>query len=151
MGTDTSLYDTDFYAWTLEQAALLRDGKVQALDLANLAEEIESLGKSDRRALGNHLQGLVMHLLKWHYQPSGRQTGHSWRDSIYNHREAIHDLLDDSPSLRRHVSALLERHYPRSRRKAADETGLPPATFPETCPWTPDQVLDEDFWPEQTP
>ena len=147
MSPVTSLYDSDFYAWTQEQAALLRDGKMKALDLANLAEEIESLGKSDRRALASHLRGLVMHLLKWHYQPSGRQTGQSWRTSINNHRRDIQAIVDDSPSLRRQVPDLLAREYARSRRDASDETGLPLATFPDTCPWTPEQVLDEDFWP----
>jgi hypothetical protein len=146
-----SLYDTDFYQWTQEQAALLRDGKMEALDLANLAEEIESLGKSDRRALGSHLRGLVMHLLKWRYQPSGRQTGHSWRTSINNHRRDIHAIVEDSPSLRRQAPEVLAREYPRSRRDASDETDLPLTTFPDTCPWTPEQVLDEDFWPEETP
>jgi Domain of unknown function DUF29 len=149
MNPTVPLYDADFYTWTQQQAALLRDGKVHELDLANLAEEIESLGKSDRRALGSHLRGLVMHLLKWHYQSSGRQTGHSWRTSINNHRRDIHAIADDSPSLRRQVPDLLAREYPRSRRDASDETGLPLATFPEACPWTPEQVLDEDFWPAE--
>jgi hypothetical protein len=146
----TSLYDSDFFTWTQEQAALLRDGKLDALDLANLAEEIESLGKSDRRALGSHVRGLVMHLLKWHAQPSGRQTGQSWRTSINNHRREIQAIVDDSPSLRRQIVVLLAREYPRSRRDASDETGLPLAAFPETCPWTVEQILDEAFWPEVT-
>ena len=147
----TSLYDSDFFTWTQEQAALLRDGKVDALDLANLAEEIESLGKSDRRALGSHVRGLVMHLLKWHAQPSGRQTGQSWRTSINNHRREIQAIADDSPSLRQQIVVLLAREYPRSRRDASDETGLPLVAFPETCPWTVEQILDEAFWPEVTP
>lgn len=146
-----SLYDTDFFTWTQEQAALLRDGKLDALDLANLAEEIESLGKSDRRALGSHLRGLVMHLLKWRYQPSGRQTGHSWRTSINNHRREIAAIVDDSPSLRRQIPAHLAREYPRSRSDASDDTGLSLATFPASCPWTVEHILDEDFWPDAPP
>ena len=90
MAPDTApLYDTDFFLWTQVQAAALRDGKAQELDWANLAEEIESLGKSDRRALGSHLRNLVLHLLKWHGQPTGRDTGHSWRSSIRNARAEI--------------------------------------------------------------
>src|SRR5262245_42581512 len=99
MSIKTALYDQDFYTWTQEQAALLREGAVQELDLMHLAEEIESLGKSDRRALGSHLRNLVLHLLKWQYQPRGRETGQSWRSSIRNARAEITTLLEDSPSL----------------------------------------------------
>ena len=147
MTTHAKLYDQDFYAWTQEQAALLREGAVEELDLRNLAEEIESLGKSDRRALGSHLRNLVLHLLKWHYQPSGRLTGQSWRSSIRNARAEIAVLLEDSHRLEREVAGLLARWYPLARLDAADETGLPLATFPETCPWKRNEVLDPDFWP----
>src|SRR5262252_9818951 len=109
MGTNGTRYDEDFYTWTQEQAALLREGAVQELDLANLAEEIESLGKSDRRALGSHLRNLMLHLLKWQYQPSGRQTGHSWRASIRNARLEIAVLLEDSHTYEREVPQLLAR------------------------------------------
>ena len=149
MSTNAELYDQDFYAWTQEQAALMREGALRDLDVTNLAEEIESLGKSDRRALGSHLRNLVLHLLKWHCQPAGRHTGPSWRSSIRNARAEIAVLLDDSPSLRREVSGLLARWSPLARQDAADETGLPLATFPEACPWTAEQVLAEDFWPEE--
>jgi hypothetical protein len=143
-----TLYDTDFYQWTQEQAALLRDGKARDLDWSNLAEEIESLGRSDRRALGSYVQGVVMHLLKWQYQPTGRQTGHSWRSTIDTGRDAIHDLVDESPSLGPQCRPLLQKHYPRARREASRETGLPLARFPEECPWDVAQVLDDTFWPE---
>ena len=148
MRTKATRYDQDFYAWTQEQAALLREGAVEELDLTNLAEEIESVGKSDRRALGSHLRNLVLHLLKWHYQTSGRQTGQSWRVSIRNARAEILVLLEDSPSLQPEVARLLIRWYPLARQDAADETRLPLATFPATCPWSPTQVLDADFWPD---
>jgi hypothetical protein len=148
MRTNAELYEQDFFAWTQQQAALLRKGVVDALDLTNLAEEIESLGKSDRRALGSHLRNLVMHLLKWQYQPSGRLTGHSWRSSIRNARAEITVLLEDSPSLQQEVVGLLTRWYPLARLDAADETRLLLTTFPTACPWTPFQVLDPDFWPD---
>ena len=151
MRTNAALYDQDFYAWTQEQAALLREGALDDLDVTHLTEEIESLGKSDRRALGSHLRNLVLHLLKWHWQPTGRDTGHSWRSSIRNARAEIAVLLEDSPSLRREVAGLLGRWYPLAREDASDETGLPLTTFPEACPWTSEQVLDADFWPEGEP
>jgi hypothetical protein len=147
MSTNGTRYDDDFYTWTQEQAALLREGAVHELDLVNLAEEIESVGKRDRRALGSHLRNLVMHLLKWQYQPSGRLSGQSWTSSIRNARAEITVLLEDSPSLQREVAGLLARWYPLARLDASDETGLPLATFPETCPWTQEQVQAPDFWP----
>jgi hypothetical protein len=151
MRTNAAWYDQDFYAWTQEQAALLREGALDDLDVTHLAEEIESLGKSDRRALGSHLRNLVLHLLQWHWQPTGRDPGHSWRSSIRNARAEIAVLLEDSPSLRREVAGLLGRWYPLAREDASDETGLPLTTFPEACPWTSEQVLDADFWPEGEP
>ena len=121
MRTQTTQYDQDFYAWTQEQAALLREGALGELDLTNLAEEIESLGKSDRRALGSHLRNLVLHLIKWHYQPSGRLTGQSWQSSIRNARAEIAVLLEDSLHVtargRRPVGALVSAGTARCRRR----------------------------------
>jgi hypothetical protein len=148
MPPNTAHYDHDFFAWTQHQAALLREGVVAELDLVNLAEEVDSLGKSDRRALQSHLEGLVMHLLKWRYQPEGRTTSTSWYGSIREHRARAAGILEDSPSLRRTVPALIAKGYDKARRVASHETGLPLATFPATCPWTAAQVLDDDFWPE---
>jgi hypothetical protein len=148
MPTKPDLYNHDFYAWTQQQAALLRDEKTQALDYANLAEEIESLGRSDKRELGNRLHILVMHLLKWCYQPQGHAESHSWEDTIWHQQTQIMLLLEESPSLHREIPARLARHYLLARRDAARETRLPLATFPEMCPWTVEQILHEDFWPE---
>jgi hypothetical protein len=147
----TTRYDTDFYAWTQEQGRLLEARQFDALDIANLAEEITSLGASDRRALISQLTRLVMHLLKWRYQPDGRQEGHSWEDSILNARDEIALILDASPSLRREVPTLLTTHYHAARRRARADTCLPLATVPATCPWAPEEVLDADFWPEEAP
>jgi hypothetical protein len=148
MSTNSLLYTKDFYEWCLTTAKLVREEKWSELDREFLAEEVESLGIGQKHALGSHLKNLVMHLLKWHYQPSGRQTGYSWRSSIDNARDDIATLIEDSPSLRREVPGLLARRYPAARRLARDETGLPLSTFPETCPWTVEQILDDDFWPE---
>src|SRR5690349_9133820 len=99
MRTKAALYEQDLYAWTKEKAALLREGPVHELDLVHLAEEIESLVISQRHALASHLKNLVMHLLKWHLQPSMRQTGHSWQSRIINARDEIAIILEDVPSL----------------------------------------------------
>ena len=105
------------------------------------------MGRSEHRELEHHLDVLLMHLLTWHYQPSGRQTGHSWRSTIREHQRQFARLLRDNPSLRPRVATVLPESYANARLDASDETGLPLATFPETCTWTPEQVLDAEFWP----
>jgi hypothetical protein len=141
-------YDTDFFKWTQQQAEALAAGKASELDWANLAEEIESLGRRDWRALESRLDILLMHLLKWIYQPERRQTGRSWASTIREQRLRIGRILRDSPSLRRQVPELLAASYQNARLLAQDETGLSLETFPEACPWTAEQVLDETFWPD---
>jgi hypothetical protein len=139
-------YETDFYAWTQHQARALRTDVLGELDREHLAEEIESLGIADEHAITRQLQRLLRHLLKWRYQPTHRTPG--WRRTIRQARDAIGDRLERSPSLRDYPAQRLPLAYRRARRDAVDETGLPPATFPETCEWSIAQVLDEDFWPE---
>lgn len=90
-----------------------------------------------------------MHLLKWRYEPSGCQTGHSWYSTIQGHRRQIADIVEDSPSLRRLVPDLLASRYGSARQDASHATGLPLTTFPETCPWSVEQVFDTNFWPEE--
>ncbi len=145
MAPNADLYSRDYYAWTQEQVALLREGALQDLDRANLIEEIEDLGRSARKELRSYLEGLVLHLLKWYYQPDYQSR--SWRDSIVENRARIPDGLEESPSLRPKLPTLLQECYPHARRKAARQTHLPLATFPETCPWNVEQVLADDFWP----
>ena len=149
MGTNAELYEQDFYAWCLTTAALIREGQWCALDREALAEEVESLAKRDRRALRRRLQLVLMHLLKWRYQPLERSG--SWRRTIRTQRTAIREILTDSPSLRPTMMTILTQRYPHAREDARDEAGRPLATCPEACPWTPDQVLDADFWPEGEP
>ena len=141
-------YDHDFYAWSQNQAVALRAKAWEQLDLDNLAEEIESLGKSDRRAVESYLEVIATHLLKWVYQSRERaRRGRGWRNSVDEARRQLQLILEDSPSLRERVTVLLVRAYPHARRKAQQETGLPLAIFPGTCHWTPEQILNEDFWP----
>ena len=115
------------------------------LDLANIAEEIESMGKRDRRAISGYLQNVLMHLLKWRYQPERRGT--SWELSIENGRYQIIDLLDESPSLKPQMDALIAKEYRQARKNASRETGLPLTTFPDQCPFTVEQITG-DWWPD---
>jgi hypothetical protein len=147
MPTTVTLYETDFYAWTQQQAALLRKGSVHDLDLTNLAEEVDDLGISQYTAVSSDLYQVLLHLLKWQYQPDLRVDSHSWQDSIVEHRDRIERLCTRMPSLRRQLPVMLEDEYPRARRRARYQTGLPLATFPLVCPWPLAQVLDADFWP----
>jgi len=143
----TPTYDTDFYQWTQTQATALRAKDWPALDLEHLAEEIESLGKSDRRAIESHLEGLLLHLVKWLYDPV-HDPRRGWQLTIRHARREIGKLLRDSPSLRDHPAQVLADAYRHARGDAAIDTGLPLATFPEACPWTVAQVLADDFLPE---
>lgn len=140
-----TLYDTDFYAWTQRQAALLRAEEFSEVDWNNLIEEIETLGRSDKRELDSRLEVLLMHLLKWRYQTGKR--GKSWRITIDEQRRRLEKLLKESPSLHAQLATFVAEAYPGAIRAATVETGLPADTFPLECPWTPAQVLDEDFWP----
>lgn len=140
-------YEDDFALWSAEQAALIRAGKFDHVDLENVAEEIESLGKSDKRQIRSRLQVLMLHLLKWERQPAERSR--SWASSIRDQRQAILDLIDDSPSLRPYPGQVFERDYPRARERAAEETTIFLDLFPETCPYTIEQILDPDYLPGQ--
>ena len=138
-------YDTDFYLWTQQQAALLRQGQTMELDMVNLAEEIEDMGKNNRLALESSLSNVIMHLLKWRYQPERRGT--SWKLSIRNGRRQIEKRLKNSPSLKPQLPVIVQEEYPPARENAADETGLPLPTFPDQCPFTVEQLLDVEYWP----
>ena len=142
----TPTYETDFYAWAQAQAAALRAKDWAALDLEHLAEEVEDLRKTERRSVRSQLRLILSHLLKWRDQPDKRTD--SWRSTIANGRVLVQEDLEDLPSLAPELESLVAWAYPRARRDAAQETGLPLATFPEVCPWPIEQVLDQDFWPE---
>lgn len=141
-----NLYDRDFYAWSQEQAALLRAGKLTQADIEHIAEEIESMGKAEKRELINRLTVLLLHLLKWQYQPVRR--GASWEVTIDTQRRALARHLADNPSLKSKLSEAIDDAYIDARAEAYAETGLPKATFPMTCPWSFEQIMGESFWPE---
>jgi hypothetical protein len=139
-------YDSDFYQWAHQQAQALRAKDWAALDIEHLAEEVEDLRKTERRGVRSQLQLILSHLLQWLYQSDKRTD--SWRSTIANGRVLVQEDLEDSPSLAHDFPELFAWAYPRARRDAAKQTRLPLVTFPESCPWPLEQVLDEDFWPE---
>jgi hypothetical protein len=141
----SELYELDFYAWTQEQAKLLQEGKWDCLDVPNLIEEIESLGKQERRELRNRLGILLGHLLKWEFQPENRSK--SWFATIREQRSQVLQLIDESPSLQPYLSEALEIAYQSGLNLAVRETSLSYKVFPQECPYTPEQVLGLDFFP----
>lgn len=143
-----TLYDQDFFAWANEQARLLREGKLSEADIDHIAEEIESMGRSEKRELVSRLEVLLMHLLKWQFQPDRRSA--SWELSIIDNREKLEEHLVENPSLRSQTGAAVQAAYRRARRHAALETELPLATFPDACPWSFEAFMDEAFWPDRT-
>jgi hypothetical protein len=146
MPSKPSRRDEDFYAWSLEQAALLRERRLAEADLDLIAEEIESMGKTEKREPVSRLTVLLLHLLKWRFQPRGR--GNSWRLSIANSRDEIATLIADNPSLMSAFDDVMTQAYRYARRKAAIETHLAEEPFPAQCPWSFADATCEDFWPE---
>ena len=146
MARNSVAYEEDFFAWTMDQARLLRSGELTLIDAENVAEELESMGNNNRRELRSRLGVLLLHLLKWRYQP--RRKSPSWVVTIRVQRDEIEHLLADSPSLRPVVGEVLAGVYVKARRNAADETRLKITNFPVECPFTEAQIMAEDFLPE---
>jgi hypothetical protein len=143
---ESSLYDQDLYAWAMHSARLLRERRLEDLDLDHLAEELEAMGKSEQRALESRLTVLLAHLLKWQFQPEKRSK--SWQRTLIEQRKRIARLLRDSPSLRPRLADALADAYDSALRLAADETGIDESEFPQTCPYGFDQALDAAFYPD---
>lgn len=146
----TNLYDKDFVAWADQQALLLEQERWSELDLINLIEEVRDLGRQERNAIESQLTRLLLHLLKWQYQPENR--GSSWEVSIKDSRKQIRRLVKKYPVLSKHIRMedVLYRCYSDAREDAADETGLPINTFPLDCRYTLEQALEQDFLPGTT-
>ena len=140
-----SLYDKDFYAWTQEQAQLLRHHQWSQLDLPNVIEEIESLGKQQRQELRNRLSILIGHLLKWEHQ--SQQRSRSWLATIRVQRRDTQELLQENPSLKSYLMEVLQRAYESGKDLAVRETDLPYKTFPQDCPYTFEEIMDDRFYP----
>ena len=138
-------YDTDFYGWTQEQAALLKAGRLAELDIDNLLEEVETMGRSEKRELDSRLTVLLLHMLKWQYQPIRR--GRSWQLTIEGQRINFSETLYENPSLKPQLDTILKKAYAKAIIKASQETALDKKTFPGHCPWTLTQILDDNFYP----
>lgn len=143
--TDISSYDQDFYAWSRQQHTILKSKRTAGLDWENLAEEINSLGGSERSEIRSRLVVVLQHLLKWQYQPSARKGG--WMASLVEARDQIGERLNESPSLKSYPDTVLDKQYKIARLRAADETGLNIGVFPAKCPYKVVEILDEDFYP----
>lgn len=139
-------YESDFYAWAMQSADLLREGRFAELDISHIAEELESMGRSDKRELNSRLAVLIAHLLKWRYQPERRSN--SWKYTIKEQRFEVADLLEESPSLKGEMNQHLEHAYEKALLMALKETGFSIDVFPVQCPFSLMQILDFGFFPE---
>jgi len=143
----SQLHEQDFYAWTQQQVHLLKDDKLDEIDVTALIEELESMGQREKRELISRLEVLLMHLLKWQYQPE--RQGKSWEFAIQEQRSRIQDHLSENPSLTNPDSLGLGliKAYNYAVRKAIYETGFKAASFPKECPYSFEKIMDCDFYP----
>jgi hypothetical protein len=139
-------YEKDFYSWTQEQANLLRNGQFNSLDIPNLIEEIETMGRSEKRELESRLTVLLLHLLKWKYQEARR--GRSWELSIIEQRLKFEETLEENPGLKSKLEEILTKAYKFAIIQASRETKISRNVFPEICPWTLDEITNESFYPD---
>lgn len=142
----TELYEQDFYAWAMHNAELMRQGHLSEIDVEHIAEELEGMGRSERRAFVNRMAILLTHLLKWTYQPTLRSN--SWRYTIKEQRRKIGRLLKDSPSLKSELDESFSEAYADAVLAAAKETGMAEEAFPPVCPFSFELAMNGDFLPE---
>lgn len=139
-------YEDDFYGWTIGNISLLRQRKFNEADMDHIIEEIESLGRSNRRELVSRLGVLIAHLMKWEYQSDLKNK--SWKGTIVRQRIDIKDVLEENPSLNSQIDEILVKAYKYSLAILEEETPLDLKSIPQTCPYTVQQCLDDDFYPE---
>lgn len=137
-------YKTDFYAWIIHNTDLMRQGRLSEIDIEHIAEELEGMGRSEKRELINRLAILMAHLLKWQVQPGLR--GNSWKYTLKEQRIKISDLLEDSPSLNHELEEKIDHAYEQAVLIAVRETGMEESRFPKECPFTVPQCLDNKFF-----
>lgn len=143
---NTQIYREDYHAWALQNAQLLREGRLDEIDIEHIAEELEDMGASKERELESRLGVLLAHLLKWIYQAAKR--GNSWQATIREQRRRIARLLKKNPSLQSKLDEAFIDAYGDARLIAVRETGLDEDTFPPASPFTLEQTLNDAYWPE---
>jgi len=154
MSNLASEYERDFDSWIQQHITLLKQGRVNEIDVEHLIEELEDMGKSNRRELSNRFVPLIAHLLKWQYQYKqlqdrwGSFTGGSWKGTITEQRTKIAKIFKQNPSLKSNLQDVIQEAYPDALEITVDETGLSESTFPDSCPYTVEQLLDKKFYPE---
>lgn len=141
-----TLYTTDYLQWIETTLDKLRSQDYGNVDWKNLIEEIEDMGRRERQSLKSNLIVVLLHLLKWQFQPECRSG--SWEGSIVEHRRRIRDAIEDSPSLKPYLETIFDRSYQDAIKQAKAETGLPLETFPERCPYELAEVVNDEFLPE---
>jgi len=139
-------YDQDFYSWTQEQAELLKNGRFSELDIDNLIEEVEAMGRSEKRELESRLTILLLHLLKWKYQEVRRER--SWQLSIDEQRIQFEETLNENPGLKQKLDEIIKKAYRLAVIQASRETSISKAVFPECCPWILAQFIEDGFYPD---
>jgi len=140
------IYEQDYYLWLMKNAELIRRGRFSEADAENIAEELECMGRSEKRELTSRLAVLLTHLLKWSFEPEKRTN--SWKYSIVEQRRKVLELLNESPSLCREFERQFDYAYESALIKAAKETGMDTACFPQQCPFSSAQVMDKNFYPD---
>lgn len=138
-------YEQDFYAWAMRNAQLLREGRFSEIDVDNIAEELETIGRSEKRELVNRLAVLLAHLLKWQFQPARRSK--SWRLTIKEQRRKITKHLGENPSLKATLQEAVAEAHEDAILWVAKETLLDETDLPATCPYTLDEIFQHDFLP----
>lgn len=140
-----NLYEVDYLQWIETTVEKLRNQDYSNVDWENLLEEIEDMGKSERRSLESNLIIVILHLLKWQFQPENRSG--SWEGSIVEHRRRVKKAIKESPSLKPYLESIFAESYTEAVKQAKAETGLPLETFPQECPYSLPNVIDDEFLP----
>lgn len=146
LGTDAKLYDIDYNLWLEKTIGQLRERNFSEIDLENLLEELEAMGRSEKRAVYSNLKILLMHLLKYRYEPSRRSN--SWRSTIREHRQRLKKAFQESPSLKGYFHDVFDECYQKARELAADETGLDIEALPQESPFLSEETLDSEYLPD---
>lgn len=141
-----TLYEQDYYLWLEDTIQKLQLGELDRLNISALIEELQGMSNSEKNALESNLRILLMHLLKYRYQPHKRVN--SWLFTIREHRKRLLKTFQKSHSLKRYYETVFAECYQDGKELAADEAGLSLVVFPNESPFTLEETLNADFLPE---